>query len=159
MHTRELLIDTLTHLAPAKTVAGLAPADAERRVAGANHSIAEIVAHMTFWATWFCDRCDGIHAPMVTKAALGWPAVQPGSWPEIERRFLEVLERAAKIGERPERLEQPISPAIEVPPLAAYTIHDAMVHMGVHTAHHLGQVVLLRQLMGVWPPPSGSWTW
>ena len=34
-----------------------------------------------------------------------------------------------------------------------------MVHVSIHTAHHLGQVVLLRQLIGVWPPPSGSWTW
>jgi uncharacterized damage-inducible protein DinB len=52
-----------------------------------------------------------------------------------------------------------VTPAIEFPPLADYTIRDAMVHVGVHTAHHLGQVVVLRQLMGLWPPPAGSWTW
>ncbi len=159
MNTRELLIDTLTHLSPAKTLEALTPADAERRVPGANHSIAEIVSHMVFWATWFCDRCDGIHAPMVTSAALGWPAVPPGSWPELHRQFLDVLDRAARIGESPERLASPVSPPIEFPPLAAYTIRDAMVHVSIHTAHHLGQVVLLRQLIGVWPPPSGSWTW
>ena len=28
-----------------------------------------------------------------------------------------------------------------------------------HNAHHLGQVVLLRQQRGLWPPPAGSYTW
>jgi uncharacterized damage-inducible protein DinB len=158
MDTRELLIDTMTHLSPAKTIEALPIEEAERRHPGANHSIAEIVAHMTFWATWFCDRCDGIHAPMVTSAAQGWPAVAPGSWPALHRQFLDVLERTARIG-APERLDQPVTPPIEFPPLAGYTVRDATVHVGVHTAHHLGQVVVLRQLMGLWPPPAGSWTW
>jgi uncharacterized damage-inducible protein DinB len=159
MQTRELLIDTYTHLAPAKTLEGLKAADAERRVSGVNHSIAELVAHVTFWARWFCDRCDGIHAPMVTSAALGWPPVAAGSWPDLERHFLDVLDRAARIGADRQRLATPITPPIEFPPLASYTVHDAMVHIAVHTAHHLGQVVVVRQLMGLWPPPAGSWTW
>jgi hypothetical protein len=29
----------------------------------------------------------------------------------------------------------------------------------VHNAHHLGQIILLRQLFGAWPPPSGRFTW
>ena len=28
-----------------------------------------------------------------------------------------------------------------------------------HNAYHLGRVVLLRQMMGSWPPPSGGLTW
>jgi hypothetical protein len=31
--------------------------------------------------------------------------------------------------------------------------------MATHTAHHLGQIIVLRQLLGAWPPPAGSWTW
>jgi hypothetical protein len=26
-------------------------------------------------------------------------------------------------------------------------------------AHHFDQAIRLRQIMGAWPPPSGSWTW
>jgi uncharacterized damage-inducible protein DinB len=159
MDTRGLLVDTLTHLTPAKTVEALTPSDADRRVPGANHSIAEIVAHMTFWADWFCDRCEGKDAPMVGRAVDGWPSVAPGSWPAIERRFLDVLERAVRLGDDRERLELPLTPPIEFPPLATYTNRDALVHVAVHTAHHLGQVILLRQLIGAWPPPAGSWTW
>jgi len=36
---------------------------------------------------------------------------------------------------------------------------DWFLHVATHNAHHLGQVILLRQLTGAWPPPAGSWTW
>jgi hypothetical protein len=28
-----------------------------------------------------------------------------------------------------------------------------------HNSYHVGQVVLLRQLLAAWPPPSGGLTW
>jgi uncharacterized damage-inducible protein DinB len=31
--------------------------------------------------------------------------------------------------------------------------------MGAHNSYHAGQAVLLRQLLGQWPPPSGGLTW
>jgi uncharacterized damage-inducible protein DinB len=40
-----------------------------------------------------------------------------------------------------------------------YTTRDALVHVAHHNAYHLGQIVSLRQAMGVWPPASGGWTW
>ena len=51
------------------------------------------------------------------------------------------------------------TPPIEHPPLAGYTVRDAIEHMAAHNSHHLGQVVLLRQMLGACPPPSGSYTW
>lgn len=74
-------------------------------------------------------------------------------------RFLEGLRQAAAMGAKTERLGHRLAPAIEFPPLAHYTVHDALTHIAVHNAHHLGQVVVLRQMLGRWPPPAGSWTW
>lgn len=156
---RETLIETIAYIPPARALDQLTSEQAEHHVAGANHSIAEIVAHLEFWLAWFCSRCEGNGTPMVATAAQGWPAVPDGSWPDLHRRFLDGLERAAAFGDDPARLEAPLSPPIEFPPLAAYTIRDALVHIGTHNAHHLGQIIVLRQLMGLWPPPSGSWTW
>ena len=50
-------------------------------------------------------------------------------------------------------------PPIQFPPIAHFTRRDALVHIANHNAHHLGQVIVLRQMMGQWPPPSGGWTW
>ena len=155
MNARELLIETYPHIPPARALEDLASDEAERRLSGTTHSVAEIVAHLGFWQEWFCDRCSGVARPMVTSAADGWPAAAPGSWPSIRERFLSGLERAATMND-PDR---PVAPPIEFPPLAHYSVREAQVHIAQHNAHHLGQVILLRQMMGRWPPPSGSYTW
>jgi uncharacterized damage-inducible protein DinB len=123
------------------------------------HSIAEIVAHIDFWQDWFLRRARGVHEPFVQSAAEGWPAVAPDGWVALRDHFNAGLEHAASFADMREALDQPVTPALEFPPLANYTVRDAMVHVAAHNAHHLGQVITLRQMMGLWPPSTGSWTW
>jgi uncharacterized damage-inducible protein DinB len=159
MHPRELLVNTHVHIPPAGALDGLTTDAAERRVSGIDHSIADIVAHVNFWQSWFAQRIDGVHAPMVQSAALGWPAVAPGSWNDLRTQYLSGLDRLAAIGDDESRLNRPLDPPLEFPPLAHYTVGDALIHVGAHNAHHLGQIILLRQLSKTWPPPGGGWTW
>ena len=157
MNLRDFLSSPVTFLAPEKALDGLDATAAEAHLPGAPHSIAEIVAHMAFWQDWFYARCTGNAAPMVASAAAGWPAVAPGSWPEIRSGFCERLEQLASLSDSD--VSKAVEPPIDFPPLATYTIGDALVHVATHNGHHLGQVILLRQLTGAWPPPAGSWTW
>jgi len=157
MSPRDLLIETTPSIAPARALEALATDQAESRQ-GSLHTIAEIVAHLAFWQDWFRSRCQGGSEPMPASAALGWKAPAAGSWPDVRRRFLDGLEALVTLGER-EDGTRVLAPPLEFPPLAGYTVADALVHVANHNAHHLGQVILLRQLMGAWPPPSGSWTW
>jgi uncharacterized damage-inducible protein DinB len=154
---RDLLIDTFAHIPPRDAIDGLSSDDAERKLDGVPHSIAEVVAHMIFWMEWFTKRCSGTPEPIIAKAAPGWPAVDRGSWPDLHKRFLDGLERLAAIGDAGG--DKPVEPAIDFPPLAHLTIRGAISHVSTHNAHHLGQVITLRQLMGKWPPPSGAFTW
>jgi uncharacterized damage-inducible protein DinB len=157
MDARELLIETTPSIAPARALEALSVEQADRRQ-GSLHTIAEIVSHLAFWQDWFRGRCQGGGEPMPTSAALGWKAPAAGTWPDVHRRFLEGLEALVALGERDDRARV-LAPPIEFPPLAGYTVGDVLVHVANHNAHHLGQVIVLRQLMGAWPPPSGSWTW
>lgn len=159
MDVRELLIEPIAFIPPARALESLATADAHRVVSGASHSIAAIVSHLIFWQEWFLQRCAGVDVPVPESAAIGWPAVPAGAWPDVERRFLDGLSRAEAAGQPEPRLDTPIEPAIQFPPLGHYSIGDALTHISQHNAHHLGQVVILRQLLGSWPPPSGSLTW
>ena len=154
MHARELFINTFAHISPVAALEQLTPEQAARRLDGVPHSIADIVAHMTFWQRWFCDRCEGIAAPTAAHAPEGWPA--PGPWSDVHTAFRRGIDRAVALEAR---ADQPIAPAIEFPQLAHYTVRDALVHMAQHNSHHTGQVILLRQMMGLWPPPSGGLTW
>ena len=158
MNVRHLLIDTHSHLAPAASLAELSPADAVRRVAHAPHSIAEIVAHMTYWQAWFTARCEGRAEPMAPTAAIGWPTVRQDDWPALAGRFVAGLDLFA-VAVTSRGLEALVTPTIEAPMMAAYSYRDVCEHVALHNAHHLGQVILLRHVMGVWPPPAGSYTW
>ena len=97
MKPRELLLDTIAFIPPAQALDDLTPEEAERHLAGITHSIAEIVAHIAFWQNWFCRRLDGIHEPMVSSAALGWPEPAPGSWEDLKAHFLGVGIPAGRI--------------------------------------------------------------
>jgi uncharacterized damage-inducible protein DinB len=158
MNAQELLIQPIVFLPPANALEGMSAGDAERRVNGVNHSIAEIVAHMAFWQDWFRRRAEGDAEPMIASAALGWPQVAEEAWPDVRDGFLTGLNRLAQVVEQLEP-DAPIAPAFEFPMLAGYSARDVWEHVGQHNAHHMGQVVILRQFLGLWPPPAGSYTW
>ena len=96
---------------------------------------------------------------MVERAAHGWPAVAPGSWLAVRQQFLDGLSGLVAWADAAGSLETPLAPAIQFPRSRSTPRRDALVHVANHNAHHLGQVILLRQLLGAWPPPAGSWTW
>ena len=154
MDREELLISPIAYMPPARVLDGLLPEDASRRIAGVSHSIVEIVAHLVFWQSWFLNRCSGVAAPVASRAADGWPAAAAADWPPLRAEFLAGLQRALLLP-----TEGRVDPPIEFPPMASYTIGDALTHMAQHNAHHLGQIVTLRQALGMWPPPGGSFTW
>jgi uncharacterized damage-inducible protein DinB len=157
MNLREFLTSPISYLAPDKVTDGLTSDQAAQRSADTGHSVAEIVAHLTFWQDWFYQRCMGRGEPMIGSAAAGWPAIAPGSWSALRGRFLDGLEALAALADGD--VTVPLAPPIEFPPLAGYTVSDVLVHVATHNAHHLGQVIVIRQLHGTWPPPAGSWTW
>jgi uncharacterized damage-inducible protein DinB len=154
MNREALLITPFAFMPPRRVLDGLSFEDAERRVPGIRHSVVEIVAHLVFWQNWFLSRCSGEAVPMAAHAADGWPAASADDWARLRAEFLNGLDRARSLP-----VEGRINPPIEFPPLAEYTIDDAVVHMAQHNAHHLGQIVTLRQALGAWPPPEGSFTW
>ncbi len=52
---------------------------------------------------------------------------------------------------QPELLKQPLK--------RMGTVENVLASIANHNAYHLGQVVLLRQLLDSWPPPSGGDSW
>jgi uncharacterized damage-inducible protein DinB len=159
MNPQEILQSSFAYMPPARLLEGLTSADAVRRIPGTPHTIVEIVAHLVFWQNWFLERVTGRPVPMASSAAQGWPAADAAAWERLRVEFVQGLERAVALAETPQAQSQRVEPPIEFPPLAEYTVADAVTHVALHNAHHLGQIVTLRQMLGVWPPPEGSWTW
>jgi hypothetical protein len=83
-------------------------------------------------------------------------------WEEARDSFLNGLSEAEVLTEDMGRLEQPFIPSTA--PGNPYTVgpHSvgwALLNLAVHNAHHLGQIVTVRQFLGAWPPAEGGVTW
>ena len=129
---------------------GLSPEDAVRAPEGSPHSVAGIVAHMVFWQERFLSIVDGQRPPRVEHAADGWPAVTADQWPTLAERYVAGMARFRELAADEEGLARPL---IEGRPM---TIGSSILDYHVHGAHHLGQVILLRRMLGAWPPPGGG---
>jgi uncharacterized damage-inducible protein DinB len=160
----DLLSGTGAFLGPEAVLEGLNAEQAFTKPHGLPHSIAEIVAHMCFWQEWFneCARAGFTGVPL--HAAEGWPAVEPASgatgWTEVRERFFAAMADAKQIIAESRGFAEPLLPAgVEIPVLARETRGSGILHGAVHSGHHLGQIITIRQLLGAWPPPAGSMTW
>ncbi len=67
-------------------------------------------------------------------------------WRDLVARFLAASTRAVSMSQQPGWLESK-EPGYDL------TWRDALEFLAVHTAYHMGKIVLLRQLLGTWPPP------
>jgi hypothetical protein len=64
----------------------------------------------------------------------------------LQQQFVDGLsELTARADAAGDTLDRPLRPAIEFPPLAHHPKRDVLAHVATHNAHHLAQVILLRQ--------------
>lgn len=136
-----------------RALAGLSAEDALRKPEGSPHSVADVVAHMVFWQQRFLDMVAGGEPRPVPHAADGWPEVAADEWPVLVDRYLTGLRRYRELADDPSELHRPLVEGRE------RTVGASVMSYYVHEAHHLGQVILLRRLIGAWPPPGGGDSW
>jgi uncharacterized damage-inducible protein DinB len=161
---RDLLISLLSgeggFHGPAVVLDGLTAEQVLVKPHGLPHSIAEIVAHMCYWQEWFNDCAVRGFTGVVEHAADGWPAVSANGWDALRTRYLASMEEAKRIVATSDSLGEPmLPPGVLIPVLARESRGSGILHAAIHSGHHLGQIITMRQLMGLWPPPAGSMTW
>lgn len=145
---------------PEAVLEGLTGEQATAKPAGAPHSIAEIVAHMCFWQDCFNQIALNGFTGFPEHAEGGWPPCSAADWPALHGRYLAVVRESQEIARTAPDLGAKLLPeGVPIPLLERDTRGSGVLHGAIHAAHHLGQVVLLRQIMGLWPPPAGSMTW
>jgi uncharacterized damage-inducible protein DinB len=148
------------HLEPAAVLDGLAADQAHAKPHGLPHSIAEIVAHMCYWQEWINDCTSVGFSGIAEHAVDGWPHVAPDGWDALCRRYLHSIAEAKRIAAESNSLCEPVlPPGVEIASLANESRGAGLLRAGVHGSHHLGQIITIRQLLGLWPPPGGSITW
>ena len=120
---------------------------------GVPHSIFELLAHTSYWQDWVLQWLDGKDPAVPKHAAGSWPKKPaPASAEEWKREVRNFCVGLDKLEGRCRKVD--LLGAI------GKTSRLQMLHaIASHTSYHIGQVVMLRQLLGKWPPPSGGLTW
>lgn len=127
---------------------GLTLEQVSTRPAGAPHSIFEELWHAATWQKLTLDQDSKALKRLETGGQFSERS-EPESqaeWDDLVAMFLAYSERAAQLAEDEAWLE---SPATE-----HNTWRVELECLAVHNAYHMGKIVLLRQMMGIWEPAS-----
>jgi len=148
---------------PSHILEGLSDGVAYQRLSGAPHTIYEELWHIAFWQRLSLDWAAGVATAVPLHAAEGFPTAKQGEaepWPDLCRRFLREAGIAGELTRDPAVLKQQIQcPSPPGVPVRTMSVHDQLESLAAHNAYHLGRIVLLRQMIGSWPPKSGGFTW
>jgi uncharacterized damage-inducible protein DinB len=148
---------------PSHILEGIDETLAHRVFPHAPRTIYSELWHITFWQKISLDWVRGNPTPHPVTAAQGFPTqvdVVHESWRELCARFARTNAEAAAIAREPSDLETVVRcPSPPGNPERTMTVREQLESLTAHNAYHLGRIVLMRQMAGSWPPPSGGFTW
>ncbi len=153
---------------PKRILEGLASAETgealtHRKPVGAPHSIYEELWHVVFWQQITLDWIAGIETPYPKSSLDGFPTVLDMEKEPIGalcERFFAGLNAADEVANDNSRHDREIRCTSRPgQPVRTMTVLEQIENLAAHNAYHLGRIVLLRQLLGVWPPRSGGDSW
>lgn len=149
--------------APSHILEGLSHELSHRVPTGAPHSIYEELWHITFWQQISLDWIGGNETPFPPNPRDGFPTVVDAEreyWEQLCKRFFDGNAQAAGVAREDSLLGQAIRcPSRPNEPVRIMTVREQLENLAAHNAYHFGRIVLLRQLLGIWPPPSGGYSW
>jgi uncharacterized damage-inducible protein DinB len=112
---------------------------------GAAHSIADHVGHMAWWQRQVLQDVQTRTNHRVSIGGQSFQTVTLGDWPGVLEDFLSGLEALKSLTSDPVILERQYLDRDQ-------DVGFVLMDFALHNAYHLGQIVLLRRLLGAWPP-------
>jgi len=152
------------HAEPLACVEDTSAELAARQVAGFPHSIGQLVYHMNYWMEYELRRIRGEKPrypeynlesfPVATA-----PADEP-EWNRLKARMAELLAEFAELANSStQELQREVESGHEGDKKVAGTVEGVLWQMVAHNSYHVGQIALIRRVMGAWPSGGGGDTW
>jgi uncharacterized damage-inducible protein DinB len=134
-------------------IAGITAEQASWRPDGADNSISSLLSHMNYYNNAYLERFQGreFRYDIADNDATFTQAVNDGEWRSEVRRFETIMD-----GWRSSLEAADESKFDEIaPPHSSILWSNVIANINAHTAHHCGQIVLLRKLQGSWDRAKG----
>ncbi len=91
--------------------------------------------HMHYWQGGRVAKLRGEPWPKAEHLDDTFAKIEPGRWEKLRAAFLADLDSIKQMAEREEEY--------------------GYVGRSLHNAYHLGEIVVLRRILGIWPPEGG----
>ena len=151
---RELLDWEGAHVGFEAAVTGIPPKIRGMRPPGAPHSPWELLEHLRLTQADILDFCVNAEYEERKWPDDYWPATaSPSSraaWDESIAEFVRDRRAMQKLAADPK-----VELTARIPHGSGQTYLRELVLVADHTAYHVGQLVLVRQLLGAWKPTRG----
>ncbi len=160
----ELLRGEGAHASPMACVEDLSAELAGRHLEGFPHSIAELVFHMNYWMDYDLRRVRGERPAYPKHNSESFPpssrALNSQDWDRLRERFAGLLADSATLANSsaPEMQRQIESMHHRHTELAG-TLEAILWQTVAHNSYHVGQIAMMRRMLGAWPPRGGGDTW
>jgi uncharacterized damage-inducible protein DinB len=160
----ELLRGKGAHADPIACVEDISADVAVQQVAAFPHSIAQLVSHMNYWMDYELRRIRGRRPKYPEHSAESFPPA-PSSfgdkeWDETRKQFKALLTDFISLADSPrEALDREIETIYEGDKNVAGTLEAVLCQMVAHNSYHVGQIAMIRRVLGVWPPKGGGDSW
>jgi uncharacterized damage-inducible protein DinB len=160
----ELLHGKGAHADPRACVEDLPAEIASRQVEGSPHSIAELVFHMNYWMDYDLRRIRGENPPYPEHNAESFPSqqtpVDAQKWDRLREKFSAVLNDVAALAQSSRHeLDHQIEPTHPSHNDRAASLEALLWQLVAHNSYHIGQIAMIRRILGAWPPRAGGDTW
>jgi uncharacterized damage-inducible protein DinB len=129
---------------PAKiAVAGLTADQANWSPGKGNHSVGQLAYHLWFWDARSLERFNGVKSAAFSgNNDETFDNFNPAQWDDLQKKLDQVMTDWEK--------------AVETADDARLAANASLIaHVGAHNAYHLGQILYVRKLQGVWDPSKG----
>jgi uncharacterized damage-inducible protein DinB len=157
----ELLRGNGAHADPLACIDDLPSELASRQVARFPHSIAQLVFHMNYWMDYDLRRIRGERPPYPAHNSESFPPTADltnAEWTSAQKRCAELINDVATLANSSE-LNRPIEATHPSHAQRAATLEAVLWQLVAHNSYHVGQIAMLRRMLGAWPPPGGGDTW
>lgn len=157
---QEVLVDALSgkqaHVTVERALEGLTWRQSGNKVPQSPHTIWQLLKHLNYWQDRFISRIEGLKVLPAKSSDDGWAfPTAPQNEAEYKQEVGKLLTGIHYITET--LLQQK---DLLLAPKGDYPHGYGVIRgMASHQSYHLGEIVLLRRILGLWPPPSGGYSW
>jgi len=160
----ELLHGKGAHADPLACTEDLPVELASRHIEGFPHSVRELVVHMNYWMDYELRRIRGEKPAIPKHNSESFPPAgsrcDAKDWQHLTETFARLLADFTVLAKSsPAELQRQIESVDERDKRFESTLEASLWQVVAHNSYHIGQIAMIRRVLGAWPPRGGGDTW